>query len=379
MLVFISATFSLFWIAYRHNYYYVQRNKIDTHGLLFNNALSQLFAGIYVLEIALIGLFFLVRDLENNFACTSQAIIMIVVLVLTGIFHFVMEQHLRPLYEFIPVTLEDSAADAERDRFLNGKDEDNQSPPTTKDATKSATDLSSLEQTPTNTTPNDPSSLTPTPKPTGARARATTNASTLTAASARHALSLVKQRALLSSSTSSVYHQLPLHLHPTSKSHTLSRRREIADQLGAAIASYPDALTDLSPDERVAHLKAAFQDPVTREPRPVVWIPADEAGVAEEVIKGVGGLYGSGVVEEDGVGGKGKSTGEVEGNGGQDVGGEEKREGSVKAKKVEKEKEDGGPWLIYSYAGAHLTEKGNVQITQPAPDVRADWCLEWQL
>lgn len=105
MLIFVSVTFSLFWVAYRHNYYYVQRNKVDTHGLLFNNAISQLFAGIYVMEIALIGLFFLVRDNKNKVACKVQAIIMIVVLTLTAIFHFVMEQHLRPLYEFLPVTL----------------------------------------------------------------------------------------------------------------------------------------------------------------------------------------------------------------------------------------------------------------------------------
>ena len=87
MIVFVSITFCLFWVAYRHNYYYVQRNKIDTHGLLFNNALSQLFAGIYVLEVVLIALFFLVRDTKDNVACSSQAIIMIVVTVLTVVFH----------------------------------------------------------------------------------------------------------------------------------------------------------------------------------------------------------------------------------------------------------------------------------------------------
>ncbi|KAL8958476.1 MAG: hypothetical protein Q9183_005826, partial [Haloplaca sp. 2 TL-2023] len=91
-----------------------QRNKVDTHGLLFNNAISQLFAGLYVMEIALIGLFFLVRDSQNNVACKSQAIIMIVLLSLTATFHFVMEQHLKPLYELLPVTVEDSAVDAER-------------------------------------------------------------------------------------------------------------------------------------------------------------------------------------------------------------------------------------------------------------------------
>lgn len=84
MLVFASVVFCLFWIAYRHNYYYVQRNKVDTHGILFNGALSQVMAGVYVLEITLIGLFFLVRNERNQVACTPQAIIMIVALILTG-------------------------------------------------------------------------------------------------------------------------------------------------------------------------------------------------------------------------------------------------------------------------------------------------------
>ncbi len=122
MLIFISAVFCLFWIAYRHNYYYVQRNKVDTHGLLFENALSQLLAGIYVLQITLIGLFFLVRDSDNNAACVPQAIIMIVALCLTAAYHYLIEQSLEPLYELIPVTLEDSAADAERARFVEGGD-----------------------------------------------------------------------------------------------------------------------------------------------------------------------------------------------------------------------------------------------------------------
>ena len=77
MLVFASAVFCLFWVAYRHNYYYVQRNKVDTHGMLFNQALSQVMAGVYVLEITLIGLFFLVRDEKDNVVCTPQAIIMV--------------------------------------------------------------------------------------------------------------------------------------------------------------------------------------------------------------------------------------------------------------------------------------------------------------
>lgn len=309
MLVFVSITFSLFWVAYRHNYYYVQRNKVDTHGLLFNNALSQLFAGIYVLEIALIGLFLLVRDTQNKFACSSQAIIMIVVLVLTAVFHFVMEQNLRPLYEFLPVALEDSAVDAERQRFLIYDDKE--------PSRQESGDSDGIELSELNTLGILDSS---TDDPTKKRAsRVQTKSMSATAAHARKALSRLKQE------TAARVTELHAHVpEPIGK----SRRQEIADQLAAAIAGYPDELTDLSPEERNAELKAAFQDPVTREPAPVIWIPQDPAGISKDVIK---------------------QTSKY------------------------------GRYLQYSNAGAYLTTKNKCEVTQPAPDVRPDWLLEWVL
>ena len=309
MLIFVSITFSLFWVAYRHNYYYVQRNKVDTHGLLFNNAISQLFAGVYVLEIALIGLFFLVRDTQNNFACSSQAIIMIVVLTLTAAFHFVMEQHLRPLFEFLPVTLEDSAVDAERQRFLMYDD--------TKFPHKESGKGGGIEL----------SELNPVDVPNGSvdeltkkrASRIQMKSMSATAAHARTTLSRLKKE------TAARVTEIQAHIpEPINR----SRRQEVADQLAAAIAGYPDELTDLSPEEREAELKAAFQDPITREPAPVIWIPQDPAGISGDAIK--------------------------------------------QANKY-------GRYLQYSNDGAYLTTKNKCEVTQPAPDVRPDWLLDWVL
>ena len=311
ILVFVSVTFSLFWVAYRHNYYFVQRNKIDTHGLLFNNALSQLFAGIYVMEIALIGLFLLVRDANNNVACKSQATIMIVVLVLTAAFHFVMEQHLRPLYVFLPVTIEDTAADAEQ-RLLStirgttddddgriSKDEES-GPETRYDDNNSETAL--------NNTMDGSSDEPAQPK-----------TMSTTASNARKALfSLGKDTAVRIKDF-----QVHLPAQPD-----ISRRREVADQLSAAIAGYPDELTDLTHHERAVQLKAAFQDPVTRESAPVIWVPQDKAGISEDVLK--------------------------------------------QAAKY-------GRFLQYSNAGAYLADNNKVEVTQPAPDTRPDWLLDWVL
>ena len=298
MLIFVSATFALFWVAYRHNYYYVQRNKVDTHGLLFNNAISQLFAGIYVMEIALIGLFLLVRDSQDNVACKSQAIIMIIILILTAVFHFVMEQHLRPLYEFLPVTLEDSAVDAERRLFLTHDDNELSSEETPR--TGIDTEMESIAKT--------DGGLSGRPK-----------SMSVTADHARQALS--KLRNETAARVANIQAHLP---EPIDR----SRRREVADQLAAAIAGFPDELTDLTSEDREAQLKAAFQDPVTREPPPVIWIPQDPAGISEDAIK--------------------------------------------QARRY-------GRYLQYSNAGAYLTPQNKCEVTQPAPDTRPDWLLDWVL
>ena len=300
MLIFVSLTFSLFWVAYRHNYYYVQRNKVDTHGLLFNNALSQLFAGLYVLEIALIGLFFLVRDTHDAVACKSQGVIMIVALILTAIFHFVMERHLQPLYEFLPVTLEDSAVDAERRAFLtHSGNEESEKEGSDGDGTKDSKEI--VREKHDRPFANRPKSMS------------------VTADQARNALARLRKETAVR--VANIQAHLP---EPIDK----SRRREVADQLGAAIAGYPDELTDLTPQEREAQLKAAFQDPVTREPPPVIWIPQDPAGISDDAI--------------------------------------------LQSKKY-------GRNLQYSNAGAYLTPINKCEVTQPAPDTRPDWLLDWVL
>jgi hypothetical protein len=107
-----------------------------------------------------------------------------------------------------------------------------------------------------------------------------------------------------------------------------SRKMELADELGSSLAGYPDELTRLTPRERDAELSTAYQDPVTREPAPVIWIPQDPAGVSEEKIR--------------------------------------------EARKY-------GRYLQYSNSGAYLSKGNKCEITQPAPDARPDWFLDWSL
>ncbi|KAI9885846.1 MAG: Kynureninase (L-kynurenine hydrolase) [Watsoniomyces obsoletus] len=110
ILVFNIITFAMFWVAYRYNTLFVTRFRFDTGGLMYPRAINQLFVGLYVMELCLIGLFFLVRDENEEVACQSQAVIMIIVTILTALYQKVLHDTFSPLFKFLPVTLEDEAA-----------------------------------------------------------------------------------------------------------------------------------------------------------------------------------------------------------------------------------------------------------------------------
>lgn len=123
ILVFNIITFSLFWFVYRYNTLYVTKFSRDTGGLLFPIALNTTFVGVYVLEILLIGMFFLVRDDQDNVACSGQGIGMIVILILTAAYQILLNEAFSPLFRYLPITLEDDAVqrDEEFARALNRK------------------------------------------------------------------------------------------------------------------------------------------------------------------------------------------------------------------------------------------------------------------
>ena len=123
ILVFNIITFALFWFVYRYNTLYVTRFTRDTGGLLYPNAINSTFVGIYILEVALIGLFFLVRDGKGNASCKGQGIGMIVILILTAIYQILLNEAFSPLFRYLPITLEDDAVrrDEEFARAMNKK------------------------------------------------------------------------------------------------------------------------------------------------------------------------------------------------------------------------------------------------------------------
>ncbi|GAO52607.1 hypothetical protein G7K_6680-t1 [Saitoella complicata NRRL Y-17804] len=108
VMIFVLVSFALFYFAYLYNFVYVYRFEIDTGGLAYPRALYHTFTGLYLLEIIMIGLFFLARDADGIVACTPQAILMIILLFGTAIFHVLLTTAYDPLTQYLPVTLEES-------------------------------------------------------------------------------------------------------------------------------------------------------------------------------------------------------------------------------------------------------------------------------
>lgn len=109
ILIFNIITFALFWFVYRYNTLYVTKFTRDTGGLLFPVAINYTFVGVYAMEVGLIGMFLLVRDVDGSTACKGQAIGMIVLIILTATYQTLLNWTFAPLYEYLPITLEDDA------------------------------------------------------------------------------------------------------------------------------------------------------------------------------------------------------------------------------------------------------------------------------
>ena len=108
ILVFNITTFALFLIVQQYNILNVLRFDTDTGGLIYPKAIKQLFTGLYVMEMYLTGLFFLVRNSQDQPACIGQAAIMLIVLVFTAIYHKILAQAYEPLLHHLPVMLGES-------------------------------------------------------------------------------------------------------------------------------------------------------------------------------------------------------------------------------------------------------------------------------
>ena len=108
MLGWATVAMALFYIAWRYNVLFVKDTKVDTRGLIYPRALKQLFTGLYLAEICMIGLF-------GASVAIGPLVLMVVFLIFTILFHMSLNSALNPLLYNLPQSL---LAEEETHRLL---------------------------------------------------------------------------------------------------------------------------------------------------------------------------------------------------------------------------------------------------------------------
>lgn len=271
ILIFNVITFSLFWFVYRYNTLYVTKFRFDTGGLLFPRAINQLFTGVYVMELCLIGLFFLVRDDKGKVSCKGQGICMVVVFVLTIMYQVLLNDAFGPLIRYLPITLEDDAVcrDEEfrraqlirlglplEDGAGDGDDGDDEEDLSNQIEMRSLSPDARLHKFHSGqSSPRRSSWATRSPR----RSK--------------------YYRANTDGSVPSVQRLREKMAHDAEAQGPIS---EVKDR--ALFAGIHDQLEDLTPEERDQLVQRAFQHDALRARRPVIWIPRDDLGVSDDEV-----------------------------------------------------------------------------------------------
>ena len=305
-MVFNLVTFSLFWLVYRYNTLYVTKFRFETGGLLYPRAIGQLFTGLYFMELVMIGLFFLVRDVEivpYNVAravgtpCKVEAIIMIVFLFLTCVYQYLLSSYFCRLLRYLPITLEDEAvmrdeefSRAQEKRWAmedegNGGTEIREGRPSdhTYDSGRRSPSphrADDIEMEDLRGTKEygllDPGNI-------GAKVGKLVPLRTNWADRTPREGQGRSPRPVASPAL------IPQRLHRrkrrTPKPGDIEAQRSTGSALAEALfAGINDEIEDLTPDERDQLVQRAFQHEALRARRPVIWIPRDDLGVSDDEI-----------------------------------------------------------------------------------------------
>jgi calcium permeable stress-gated cation channel len=108
LMLFISGlAFGLFYVAYAYTMFYVLDFPNDSGGLAFPRAIFQSFTGLYLMEIMLAALFFLVQNESGSQSAIVEGILMCVLIVITIGVQFAMSASFDPLTYYLPVDAEE--------------------------------------------------------------------------------------------------------------------------------------------------------------------------------------------------------------------------------------------------------------------------------
>lgn len=90
----------------KYEFLYVYDVPHDTKGRMYARALQQVFVGLYLAELCMIGLFALDLGSDSSKGRTLGPLILIVILlVITALYHLYMNQRLQPLINYLPATV----------------------------------------------------------------------------------------------------------------------------------------------------------------------------------------------------------------------------------------------------------------------------------
>ncbi|KAL1745478.1 hypothetical protein HDZ31DRAFT_81894 [Schizophyllum fasciatum] len=110
-------TFFAFYELYKYLFLWQlqQSPASDTGGLFFPKAIQHVFVGMYVQQICLCALFFLVRDDNHNAKAVAQGALMVVLIILTAFYNLILMNSYGPLLKALPLSLKDKTFGYEED------------------------------------------------------------------------------------------------------------------------------------------------------------------------------------------------------------------------------------------------------------------------
>jgi hypothetical protein len=148
-LLFAAIGLFLFYFAYRYNILYVyESGAADTKGAVYPRALQQIFVGLYIAEICLLGLF-AVR-LSSSKGAIGPFVMMILLLIFTALYNVGLNSALSPLINYLPKTLDSEEQMSLLEEHNNSKHISN----TGSDETKGESTLHQTDSAPPHPKPN---------------------------------------------------------------------------------------------------------------------------------------------------------------------------------------------------------------------------------
>lgn len=267
--MFAIITFALLWFAQRYAMLYVTRFEHDTGGVLYPRAINQTFTGIYFMELCMAGLFFLVRDENDKKVCTPHGVVMIVVLILTILYQILLNYSFGPLFRYLPITFEDEAVLRDQ-AFQRAQDQR----------------LGLLDDDELMEEPENPKAFEK-----GGQTEKGQNIEMRRLGSVRRPMKQVGTWAKDGGNQIARFTGVKQARDKNKRASEYRKKHRMKDveaqlAIGEALfGGIHDEIEDLTPDERDALVRHAFQHEALRARRPTVWIPNDDLGVSEDEIR----------------------------------------------------------------------------------------------